>query len=329
MEEISIVVPVYNTQYTLNYCINSIINQTYKNWRLILIDDGSIDLSGKVCDEYCKKDSRITTIHTRNCGVSSARNTGMKLVKTRYFCFVDSDDFLEPQFCEELMKAHDLYPDKHNIWIGFKTVNLEQATELHNYVYDTCSEYTVVSKKYLGTLHEKWLDAMPFGKLFDIDVIKKYAIKMPENLSLGEDLSFNLEYLKYSGESILIINKAMYNYVYSNQYSLSQKKRSNPFEIYLAINKKFIATAKEFGCNEEELEKCYKACFYKYEKALDNSRKGLDKIKYNNKILRADEFWECYIYGRPIIHFLYKLAYSTHNYLAVMIVDWLAKLKNS
>ena len=329
MEELSIIVPVYNVEHILPHCINSILGQSYNNWKLILVDDGSKDLSGVICDDYSKKDSRITVIHKQNGGVSSARNMGIKAVNTRLFCFVDSDDFLESHFCEELMRAHTLYSDIYNVWTGFQTINKAHGLEMNKFVYDPSNVYSVLSRKNLGTLHEKWLDTMPFGKLFDINIIEKYQIKMPEDLSLGEDLIFNLEYLKYSGERILIINKPLYNYMLLDEYSLSRKKRSDLFEIYLNVNEKLISAAYEFKCGDAELRKCFKSCFYKYESALDNSKKGLDRIMYNNRILKSSEFWKCYTLGKPKIHFLYKIAYHTHNYFVVMIVNLIVKLKQS
>ena len=97
-ELISIVVPVYNVEKYLPYCINSIINQKYKNLEIILVDDGSTDDSGKICDEYLKKDDRIKVIHKKNGGLADARNIGIKYAKGEYIGFIDSDDCIHPDF---------------------------------------------------------------------------------------------------------------------------------------------------------------------------------------------------------------------------------------
>ena len=102
---ISVIVPVYNVEHFLDYCITSIINQTYKNFELILVDDGSTDSSGAICDEWYKKDSRINVIHKQNGGLSSARNTGLDKAKGDYICFIDSDDFVEVNYLETFMIA--------------------------------------------------------------------------------------------------------------------------------------------------------------------------------------------------------------------------------
>ena len=93
---ISIIVPVYNVERYLVKCLDSIVNQTYQNLQIILIEDGSSDNSGKICDDYSKKDQRISVIHKRNEGLSAARNEGLDIAEGEYIGFVDSDDYIEP-----------------------------------------------------------------------------------------------------------------------------------------------------------------------------------------------------------------------------------------
>lgn len=103
--EISVIVPIYNVEQYLNKCIESIINQTFTNIEIILVDDGSTDRSPDICDYYAKNDSRVIVIHKQNCGVAEARNTGIEVAKGRYFAFVDSDDFVDPDYLTELYNA--------------------------------------------------------------------------------------------------------------------------------------------------------------------------------------------------------------------------------
>lgn len=111
---ISVIVPVYNVEKYLHKCINSIINQTYKNLEIILIDDGSTDNSGKICDEYALKDNRIKVIHKENGGLSSARNAGLDICSGDYIGFVDSDDYI----------AEDMY---EYLYVNFKKNNADVA----------------------------------------------------------------------------------------------------------------------------------------------------------------------------------------------------------
>ena len=105
MDLISVIVPVYNVEKYLNRCVDSIINQTYSNLEIILINDGSTDTSGKICDEYKKRDNRIHVIHQKNGGLSAARNAGIVIANGNYFIFVDSDDLIHPQCIEILYKV--------------------------------------------------------------------------------------------------------------------------------------------------------------------------------------------------------------------------------
>jgi glycosyltransferase involved in cell wall biosynthesis len=109
MCEISVIVPVYNVEKYLPKCIESILDQTYKNFELILIDDGSTDRSGEICDDYKTKDGRIVVLHKQNGGLSEARNHGIELAKSEYLTFVDSDDYMKLDFLEYLLALREKY----------------------------------------------------------------------------------------------------------------------------------------------------------------------------------------------------------------------------
>lgn len=103
--KVSVIVPVYNVEEYLERCINSILNQTYRNIEIILVDDGATDESGKICDDYEKKDERIRVIHKKNGGLSSARNAALDVVRGEFITFVDSDDYISNYYIELLYKA--------------------------------------------------------------------------------------------------------------------------------------------------------------------------------------------------------------------------------
>ncbi|MBR4998296.1 MAG: glycosyltransferase, partial [Clostridia bacterium] len=104
-EKVSIIIPIYKVEEFLDNCVESVINQTYKNLEIILVDDGSPDNCPKKCDEWAKKDNRIKVIHKENGGVSSARNMALDIMSGDYVCFVDADDALNPQYVEILLKT--------------------------------------------------------------------------------------------------------------------------------------------------------------------------------------------------------------------------------
>lgn len=132
---ISIIVPVYNVEKYLEKCINSIINQTYKNLNIILINDGSTDNSGKICDEFKSKDSRIKVIHKENGGLSDARNAGLKIANGEYIGFVDSDDYIAPDMFETLYNLTQKYDAEISI-VSFyeiyntKTIGVRDSRQL-------------------------------------------------------------------------------------------------------------------------------------------------------------------------------------------------------
>ena len=329
MTLVSIIVPVYKVENVLHYCIDSILNQTYNNFELILIDDGSPDSSGKICNEYDKRDLRIKVFHKENEGVSVARNTGIELAKGKYICFVDSDDYIQRDYLEKLILAKKTYKNCENIWCKFHTVNnyrVDLSVKLLN-----CNE-DMYSVKDIMTLHEKWLDAGPVCKLYDKDIIVNNNIRFNENLSLGEDLTFNFDYLDCTSGDIVVIDCELYNYVNTNMNSLSNKYYKNMFDIYIQLNSMMYKYMQKWNCDEKQFGKYFNACFYKYEIVMKNTfhrdcklpRK--EKYKYNRMILKSDEFIQSLNLCNCFIHPLYRLAYKSKNYKCVEFIDKIIKL---
>lgn len=133
--EVTIIVPVYNVEKYLNKCIDSILSQTFNNFELILIDDGSTDSSGNICDEYLNKDKRVKVIHKENGGVSSARNAGLDIAKGKYISFVDSDDYISDYYIEKLY--NNIKDNNADISIcGCNGFLKEKENNLNNIIYD-------------------------------------------------------------------------------------------------------------------------------------------------------------------------------------------------
>lgn len=326
---VSVIVPVYKVENVLHYCIDSILNQTYKDFELILVDDGSPDNSGKICDEYAKKDNRIKVIHKENGGVSSARNHGIDIAKGKYICFVDSDDYVNKNYLEILIRTKSEHPEFDNIWCYFQTVTDYDRTG-ENLILDDNKNYSV---KDIMTLHEKWLDAGPVCKLYDRKTILENGLTFDSNLSLGEDLIFNFQYLDCTNGKIFVIPKQLYSYVQLSDCSLSQKYYPNMFKIYKTINNTMQRYVVKWNCSEEQVKKYFNACFYKYEVVLKNtfSEKNKvtkkEKIRYNNSIMRSKEFVQSLNNSDCYINPAYKFAYKSGKYKLVMLVDNLVKMK--
>ena len=207
MSEISIIVPVYNVEKYISENINSILSQACVDLELILVDDGSTDSSGNICDAYAKKDSRIKVIHQKNSGVSAARNTGIEIASGKYIVFIDSDDYLKPDYLSELYKAIISNPYSW-CFCGFQEMD-EKGAVLCDCLYQTDKEYDIFPFSEYGSVLHKKFASMLWNRIYELDIIKTYNIRFDETLSRSEDVLFNLEYGKYC-KSFSVINKPLY-----------------------------------------------------------------------------------------------------------------------
>lgn len=201
MAKISIIVPVYNVALFLPQCLSSLINQTLKDIEIILIDDGSTDLSGKICDDYAAKDSRIIVVHSEHRGLSAARNKGIALSIAPFIMFVDSDDWVEPDFCElpysiEMSNQSDIILFKRNT-----VFNDGKVVEFKNKMTGELSEEQAL---YFNTFYgtNVWL------AFYDRHLFMN--IQFPEG-KFFEDIATTHK-LIHNAKSIFLINKALYNY---------------------------------------------------------------------------------------------------------------------
>ena len=231
---ISIIVPVYNVEEYLPKCLYSIVNQTYKNLEIILVDDGSSDNSGIICDEYAKKDRRIKSIHKENKGVSSSRNIGIKNARGEYILFVDSDDEIEKDYVYIMVKEGidsncDLVIS--NILDIFNTTYRKRIKKIENLTGIFRNDYFILME----------LLRVPVVKLYKTQVINKYNIRFCESMKVAEDQVFNFQY--YSRiKNYKFIDYCGYKYFHRITFSLSK-----------AIDKKtFYDDIKKL-----KLEKCF------------------------------------------------------------------------
>ena len=163
---VSIIVPVYNVERFLPKCLDSILNQTFQNFELLLIDDGSSDNSGSICDEYAKKDSRIKVFHQENKGVSFARNLGLDYAQGKYILFVDSDDWVASEYLQDFIRIVDSKKETDIILSGFVNVYKDREIkktflEQRILCFDALTELLIFRYGY------------PWGKLYRNDIIKE------------------------------------------------------------------------------------------------------------------------------------------------------------
>lgn len=225
--QISIVVPVYNSAKYLEECIGSLLAQTYEPYEIILVDDGSFDGSGEICDEFATHYSHIKVIHKKNGGVSSARNKGIEEAKGSYLIFVDADDALNPK----MLEFYALYMDKDGVPIC-NFGGIEENGSINNNKEVLMNVVIKTAEHFMRVFYDDYINP-PWNKLYDLKILKRYNIMFPENISLGEDLLFNLKYLQFSPKKYYICTDPLYYYRADNPGSLSNCFRSDLFDMQL------------------------------------------------------------------------------------------------
>lgn len=220
---ISVIIPIYKMEDYLSRCIESVIKQTYRNLDVILVNDGSPDSSGSICDEYALKDSRITVIHKTNGGVSSARNAGFKVAEGKYIAYVDPDDYIAPAMIEILCKNIE----EHGCDIISCCPDIETVDGLkkNSFFKIGADNFMVVDKQraimqllwseYHGD-NEKFMDiGVPWGKLYRKSLLTENGIVFHESLRRMQDNIFNL-YAFQAADKIVYLDEALYIYNYTN-----------------------------------------------------------------------------------------------------------------
>lgn len=208
---ISVIVPIYKVEDYLNECVESIINQTYNNIEIILVDDGSPDNCPRICDEWARRDSRIRVIHKKNGGLSSARNVGVENAKGEYISFIDSDDTILPEFLEQLYKAFSLSDN-----VGVTSVRVLRSTEGRISEYNTKWIYsesnTVSGCDYSLKMLTGECCFTAWNKLYRADLCKRISFKEGRN---NEDSLYQYYFGKVLCENNLILVQLPYaGYVY-------------------------------------------------------------------------------------------------------------------
>ncbi|MBR6477920.1 MAG: glycosyltransferase family 2 protein, partial [Lachnospiraceae bacterium] len=229
---ISVIVPVYNVEPYLRNCLDSITGQTYKDIEILIIDDGSKDQSGAICDEYAGKDERISVFHTENKGLSAARNLGIEHAKGEWITFVDSDDWVDPDMLERALSAAekenldlvfwgyvreygDHSAEKRLIWVQTDKYDEKQVREkLFRRLFGIMGK-ELARPEYSSSFNTAW------GKLYRSGIIKENGIRFVDTALIGsEDILFNVYAVAYV-QSAIYLDRCMYHYRKNNAQSLT------------------------------------------------------------------------------------------------------------
>lgn len=250
---VSIIVPIYKAEQTLARCVESVLQQTYTDFELLLIDDGSPDNSGAICDTYAEKDNRVHAVHQKNGGVSAARNTGLQNANGQFIAFADCDDFLEPDFLETAVAAMQkggvswyisgFFEDVYNAQGEFlHTAKSQQAPTKIYTVRELLEAYNV---DYECGITSVW------GKLYCRSILSESELIFLKNMQYGEDTEFNLRYLE-NCTRVYFDERCFYHYVRGNAESLdgSHVYHADLLFVRDTLNEKFLHLCETAQCDD-------------------------------------------------------------------------------
>lgn len=281
--KISIIIPIFNADAFLDQCISSVLDQTFDDFELILINDGSTDQSGEICEKFAASDSRIKLYHKENGGVSSARNLGIENSIGEWITFVDSDDYLKPDYLKDFVSSWDSDTD---LFIqGLLNLKFEGTHEIGIHFN---SNQTISKTEFLKNYNILPYFFGPVCKLFRKSIIEKNNVRFDENKTLGEDTIFNLAYLNFCENDLRLINKD--NYVCRNvegsltKQILSYKQRK---ELFIDLKKHLVKLSNKIENYHFYAAELFRALYT--DKTVDNTQKELSNLmkKHKNELLTA------------------------------------------
>lgn len=309
---ISIVVPVYNVKKYLDNCLESIVEQSYKNIEIILVDDGSNDGSSEICDQWAQKDKRIKVIHKSNGGLSHARNVGIEHAQGKYLMFVDSDDIISKKICEillEILKDNNADLSICNAAHIFdNNIQFKEQGELYCYNRDEAICKLWYQKDFLPSA---------WGKLYKRELFEK--IRFTEGI-IFEDIDIMHE-LFYLCQKIVYSEMELYGYIH-HENSITTNKYALRDNVILEICDKIMDFAKTKNTELQDAAKSYNITgalrVYlnapdkpEYQEAINKAKSiiklyGKDVLK-NNQIRKKNKYaLYLYLYFRPILKLVYK-----------------------
>lgn len=262
--KISVIIPVYKVEKYLEKCLDSVVNQTYRNLEIIIIDDGSPDRCGEICDAYAKSDDRIQVIHKENGGLSAARNDALKIVTGTWISFVDSDDWCELNMYERAIKKaektnadlviYSLYRNMYDKEEQIHSFPEEFETQNKDFIYKLQLS-TLVNKYSPFPGGQRWIQGFPWDKLYKASLILDNNLVFPENVEANEDVIFNIHAFQFA-RSIVFFDEPLYHWRL-NPTSIGHKYTPDRVEVDKEIFDEYISIGEKY-----HLPDSYKKAIY-------------------------------------------------------------------
>ena len=257
--KISVIVPIYNAEKYIDRCMKSIYSQTFTDYEIILVNDGSKDNSASICQRYAAEDGRITFIDKENGGAGSARNAGIETASGEYLAFPDVDDWFEPQMYEELY----LLAKRGNYDMVFSGANFYSKDVKGELKYSrsiNCENVTLVTAE---ECRKNVMTFFPTSTIFDVPWNKLYkrSVALNNNVRFSDtrrcqDAMFNIDFYNAS-KSVAGIDHAYYNYIENDTTGVQRKFPKNYIDINIAYFKKLISILNSWGIYEKDIKKHY------------------------------------------------------------------------
>lgn len=338
MPEISIIVPVYNVEKYIRRCIDSLISQTFKNIEILLIDDGSQDSSGSICDEYALKDNRIKAIHKVNGGVSSARNVGLDIAQGTYIMFCDPDDYVDPTWCEKMHRVIS-NPQKNVQWCtcGYNRIDADsqKIIRIVNPIYST-GKASVPLNENLSFICNHSLFCTVWSGIFKNDCIKAAHLRFDEALSHSEDVMFVLQYLQQIDKlEVGFTNEPLYNYSTGISDSLTHKIPDNYWNIELRWLDELKTLMQQHSIPFSVYQKKYyhvviEAALTSINALMNSNSSTQEVFKRGKSIINSTECKDAFKNGEfENVHPLYKALLRTRCFALIWMFNKLVGLKHS
>lgn len=346
-ELVTIVVPAYNVGMYIRECLDSIVNQTYKNTEIIVVDDGSVDETSSIGKYYAKKFNNIKYIYQDNNGVSEARNNGIKHAKGKFICFVDGDDKLNQNYIRIL---HDCMDEEADLvccdYIAFnEDVERKEHFFGHPMSMDSLREKKVLFLQLMNAHVGKPTDlystaiGVPWGKLYRLSTIKKNNLAFDRKLRRMQDNDFNMQFF-YAARKIIYINSALYYYRINHISSFIMDDVGNNWYSLIKKRNEFSSKHSDILDSEYIKEMMYEryvalsstCLFYTRKLGLKEAKKQF--IRLGNDPLYRSAIYSKYVDKYSLKYKLLSLLFKTHNYNGIYLLFSLyriarTKAKNS
>ena len=308
--KVSVIVPVYNSEKYLHKCIDSLLNQSLNEIEIILVNDGSKDTSGQICEDYAMKNDNIIVVHLENGGPARARNTGIKIAKGEYLAFCDSDDYVHSDMYEKLYNNAKMY--NCDISMCGIAYDFGDRVVLKNFKYNRFYKNRDEVKTILKGIYDCDYDGIagPTNKLYRKSIVVDNNVVFDESMIRGEDFWFNFGCLKVAN-TLSYIDECLY-YYYQNESSIMHDPSNNSYEHWVSNRKRLLKENEKFGF-EIDYNKFYKDFIYK---VILFCR---DKVKLNQTENANEIFDDEY--------FLSILKYDLQTPVHIRLISLLIKFK--